>query len=57
MISKNRAYYHEVQARETLYAIARKYGLTVKQLVTSNNFSDADRIYPGQKILIIGEKR
>jgi LysM repeat protein len=51
--AKNKIYWHEVQNGETLYRIARKYSLTVKQLLATNNLNEKNRIYPGQKILII----
>jgi len=54
--SRNETYYHEVQTGETLYRIARKYGPTVKQLVTINNLADPKQIYSGQKILIISDQ-
>ena len=50
---ENEPYYHEVQTGETLYRIARKYRLTVKQLLDTNDLNQNYRIYPGQKILII----
>ena len=43
--------YHEVQATDTLYGIARQYGLSVKELMDLNNKKDFD-LKPGQKLLI-----
>jgi LysM repeat protein len=37
---------------DTLLSIARRYGLTVKQLQTANNIANPDRIYPGQTLVI-----
>jgi LysM repeat protein len=47
---KNPAQYHQVQTGETLYRIARRYGLTVKQLQRYNNIGPGASIYPGQKL-------
>lgn len=41
-----------VQKGDTLLSIARRYGLTVKQLQSANNISNPDRIYPGQTLTI-----
>lgn len=43
---------YTVQRGDTLLSIARRFGLTVKQLQTANNISNPDRIYPGQKLVI-----
>ena len=45
---------YEVQRGDTLNSIARKYGLTVKDLVDANEIDDASPIYPGQKLIIPG---
>jgi LysM repeat protein len=44
--------YHEVETGDTLYKIARKYGVSVGQLIVTNNLSEKNQIYPGQRILI-----
>jgi LysM repeat protein len=44
--------YYEVEDGDTLAKIARKYGVTVGHLIVTNNLTDKDRIYPGQRILI-----
>ncbi|MCB0173342.1 MAG: LysM peptidoglycan-binding domain-containing protein [Anaerolineae bacterium] len=44
---------YEVQRGDTLNAIARKYGTTVKDLIESNELGDSN-IYPGQKLVIPG---
>ncbi|MEJ2724886.1 MAG: LysM peptidoglycan-binding domain-containing protein [Deltaproteobacteria bacterium] len=49
--------YHEVKSGDTLYRIAKNYGVSVRQVVRTNNLSDKDRIYPGQRIVIIREAR
>ena len=41
-----------VQRGDTLLSIARRFGLTVKQLQQANNISNPDRIYPGQTLVI-----
>jgi LysM repeat protein len=49
--------YHEVETGDTLSKIARKYGVSVQQLIVTNNLTDNDHIYPGQRILItLGEQ-
>lgn len=45
---------YEVQRGDTLNAVARRYGLTVKELLDANDIANADRIYPGQKLIIPG---
>jgi LysM repeat protein len=45
---------YEVQRGDTLSAIARNYGITVKELVEANNIIDPNRIFPGQKLIIPG---
>ena len=41
-----------VQKGDTLLSIARRFGLTVKQLQSANNIANPDRIYPGQTLTI-----
>jgi LysM repeat protein len=41
-----------VQKGDTLLSIARRYGLTTKQLQTANNITNPDKIFPGQKLVI-----
>lgn len=41
-----------IQRGDTLLSIARRFGLTVKQLQDANNISNPDRIYPGQTVVI-----
>jgi LysM repeat protein len=41
-----------IQRGDTLLSIARRFGLTVKQLQDANNISNPDRIYPGQTLVI-----
>lgn len=44
--------YYTVMSGDTLYAIARRFGVTVEELVKYNSIKDADRIYPGQVLRI-----
>jgi LysM repeat protein len=43
---------HVVQAGETLFGIAQRYGLTVDDIVKANNLTSANTIYVGQKLRI-----
>ncbi|MDQ6762846.1 MAG: LysM peptidoglycan-binding domain-containing protein, partial [Bacteroidota bacterium] len=43
--------YHEVQAKEGLYSIAKKYGVTVSQLKEWNSLSN-DNLQIGQQLII-----
>jgi LysM repeat protein len=45
---------YEVQRGDTLSSIARRYGLTLKELVEANDITDPSRIFPGQKLVIPG---
>ena len=42
---------HEVKPTDTIYSIARQYGLTVKELMELNNKKDFD-LKPGQKLIV-----
>jgi membrane-bound lytic murein transglycosylase D len=46
------AKYHTVKKGETLGGIAKKYGRTIKQLMTWNNIKNADAIREGQKLRV-----
>lgn len=48
------AFRYTVQRGDTLNAIARRYSLTVKDLVEANDIHDPNRIFPGQKLIIPG---
>jgi LysM repeat protein len=43
---------YTVQKGDTLLSIARRYGLTTKQLQAANNIANPDKIFPGQKLVI-----
>jgi LysM repeat protein len=47
--------YHEVRSGETLYQIARQYGISVSKLCRLNNLSPDQVIHPGQKLLVAPE--
>jgi TolA-binding protein len=56
-VSKNTAaqtkkHYHEVRSGETLYNIARKYGMSVAELCRLNNLSPAHILHAGQKLMV-----
>ncbi len=43
---------HTVQAGETLFAIAQKYGVTVQAIVSANSLSNPNRLDVGQQLII-----
>ena len=45
-----------VQSGDVLSKIATRFGVSVSELVASNGIKDANKIYPGQKIVIFGKK-
>lgn len=51
----NRPGTHDVQPGETLYSIARRYGLAVDDLKRWNNLPDAGGVQLGQVLLLSGE--
>lgn len=50
-IREGNSLYHEVQTKETLYAIAKRYGVTVEQLQQWNHLESFD-IKIGQRLLV-----
>jgi LysM repeat protein len=44
--------FHEVRSGDTLYGIANKYGISVKELCRLNNISQNKIIQPGQKLVV-----
>ena len=44
-----------VQPGDTLWNIAKKYNTTVDNITSINDIENPDRIYPGQKILLLKE--
>ncbi len=49
--SKTQTAYHEVQAKEGLYSISKKYGITVAELKEWNSLSN-DNLQVGQQLII-----
>ena len=47
---------HTITAGESLYVIARKYGVKPDVIVSANNLKSMDKIYIGQKLVIPGGK-
>lgn len=47
---------HTVRAGETLWDIAKSYGITVNQIVTANNIKNQNRIQVGQNLKILTVK-
>ncbi len=45
---------YEIQRGDTLNGIAKRYGVTVRDLIAVNEIDDPNRIYPGQKLIIPG---
>ncbi|GAB4240493.1 MAG: hypothetical protein Kow00109_15630 [Acidobacteriota bacterium] len=48
---------HIVRRGESLYRIARRYGLRVEDLRAWNGLEDRDLIYPGQELRLSGERK
>jgi LysM repeat protein len=48
--------YHQVRAGETLYSIARRYGLKVDELRQLNKLAPNAVIHPGDKLVVSQEK-
>ncbi|MCB1516850.1 MAG: M23 family metallopeptidase [Hyphomicrobiaceae bacterium] len=48
------AFQHTIERGESLYAIARRYGVTTEQIIDANNLDAPDQIYVGQKLIIPG---
>jgi LysM repeat protein len=45
-------HYYKVNRDETLFAIARKHDISVKELCALNNISPKHKIYPGQRLVV-----
>ncbi|MGD8226324.1 MAG: LysM peptidoglycan-binding domain-containing protein [Desulfobacteraceae bacterium] len=54
---KTDAAYHQVQQGETLYGIAKKYGISLAELCRLNQISTGQPIKPGQKLLVSKQGR
>lgn len=44
---------HEVEPGETLWNIAKRYGMSVEEIVRLNKLNPSETIYPGQKLLVV----
>lgn len=44
--------YYIVQPGDTLWNIARRFGLSLENLMVLNNLPDPSRIYPGQRLIL-----
>lgn len=55
-VQAKKTQYHVVVRGESLYRIARKYGLTVNELCKLNKITPRQSIYPGQKLLVSSAK-
>lgn len=51
-LSQAKGRYHEVSRGDTLYKIAKIYGISLSELRRLNNFTRDQAIYPGQKVLV-----
>ncbi|MCE7985302.1 MAG: LysM peptidoglycan-binding domain-containing protein [Caldilinea sp. CFX5] len=45
---------HIVQRGETLSHVARRYGLSIQQLLAMNNLSNPNHVYVGQRLYVLG---
>ena len=55
--SRKKGIYHVVRKRQTLWRIAKVYGVDIKYLMKVNRIKDPSKIKVGQKILIPGAKK
>lgn len=46
--------YYTIKRKDTLWEIARNYGVTVQKLVEWNNIQTPNLIYPGQRLILYG---
>jgi LysM repeat protein len=51
-----KAKYYEVRSGDTLYAIAKKHGMSMDQLVKLNKLKRNAELHPGQKLLVSAER-
>lgn len=51
-ISKAETGYHEVRPGDTLFKIAKEYGIHVDELCRLNNLTRSQIIHPGQKLMV-----
>jgi LysM repeat protein len=57
LVAQSKGRYHEVRSGETLYRIAKTYGLSVDELCRLNGISpeQVDDIKPGRRLLVSSE--
>ncbi len=55
-VQSSAGFYHTVQKGQTIYRIAKNYGLDWHELAFANNISDPSALEVGQKILIPGHQ-
>ena len=46
---------HVVQAGDTVWRIAKRYGISAKQVVTWNGLDRPDRIFPGERLRVAAQ--
>ncbi len=49
--------FYEVRRGDTLFRIATNHGLTVEELRSYNDLKEGNRIYPGQRLLVVPVSR
>ncbi len=54
LVSEEMVFRYTVQRGDTISSIARRYGVTVKELVEANDIVNPNLIFPGQKLIIPG---
>lgn len=52
----DKGFRHTIQSGESLYSIARQYGVTTDSIVLANDLPSPDRIVVGQRIIIPGRE-
>ena len=46
--------YYTIKRGDTLWKIARRYGVTLQNIISWNNIQNPNLIYPGQKLILYG---
>ncbi len=54
VVDDETAFRYQVQRGDTLSSIAKRYGITVAELIAANDIPNPNLIYPGQKLIIPG---